>query len=947
MNYIIKRTILVALINLLCIPVLFSYPMMSLQDSVPLDPSIRYGHLPNGFTYYIKHIPDSQDVLIDLLVKVGYNNEANNQFEFSHTIEHLAFTTAKHFPVNLRKRLNPLGIRIGGRTGDKGTYYSFSIPSSLMDTDTLDVGLLWFRDIANLELTKDAVNIEKGVVEQEALFKNGDNLEEFSLRTELLARLFPCKPYPYSGHIKHLRDISPQSLIQFYKTWYRPERMGLVIAGDINNMEAIEKRIKERFSDIPIPKSDSPIDTDCQWGYLRSPDRFVALERKQARKSIEDQSVNLFLLYRDKETLTFRNTKKGLYRKLMWSVIKTMIDRRLQEKQLFDTFLVAPKPWFPFYQILVSDDNQMEQQKLQKMIQLIQQIKQYGFNQEEWEHAQAEVLRPQQINAAYWKGQIQSHFVYQEALPENKYKDLRHWLKNLSLKDINTYARQYLLDDTNDIGIIAPTGNKALSYTESEIRGWIKESREIPVAPYVTTTEDKPLLSSEEVSALKKVEYTSKGVNKIGVEEIILNNGVRVILHNYKFSGLDQNKIWISGFSTKGALCFPETDYFSAINAPLIVKTAGVGNMSGKELQNFISKNNFYVNTYINPFETGIKIRGVLDRMESMLQLVYLHCTKPQYPDKKDFEDWKGIEHKYYLHPYKEPRSIDFHEAIAEVLNDKSTVLDIGGAKRFKGAMQADRDRAYNIYRDLYGNASDFTFIISGDFSKETVLPLIQKYLGNLPENTTGTTCITINKEQVSLPKTPLYREFHVNQMKTSYSGMHSGVYYMLRFVSKAKDIKDWKERIKLSFLGRLIGRKLNSFRYEKGAALYNFYGYSNFNKYLKTYNLIIYLNCTEQELEWLRKESKGLIEDIKENRVNLQDFTLGRNDMLRYRTNSEQVKPKDVFMYYRHNELFVDKKEQARFIKSLTSEDIQEIAKKYLKNEYMMEFVMKDGVPQ
>lgn len=60
MKYIVKRTTLIIILILLYIPTLFAHPEVSIQDSVPLDSSIRYGRLPNGFTYYIKDVPGAQ-----------------------------------------------------------------------------------------------------------------------------------------------------------------------------------------------------------------------------------------------------------------------------------------------------------------------------------------------------------------------------------------------------------------------------------------------------------------------------------------------------------------------------------------------------------------------------------------------------------------------------------------------------------------------------------------------------------------------------------------------------------------------------------------------------------------------------------------------------------------------------------------------------------------------
>lgn len=66
------------------------------------NPSIKYGKLPNGFTYYIKPIDKPMEKLeISFLVKVGNYNEDMYHLDFAHAVEHLAFKSAKHFHANI------------------------------------------------------------------------------------------------------------------------------------------------------------------------------------------------------------------------------------------------------------------------------------------------------------------------------------------------------------------------------------------------------------------------------------------------------------------------------------------------------------------------------------------------------------------------------------------------------------------------------------------------------------------------------------------------------------------------------------------------------------------------------------------------------------------------------------------------------------------------------
>lgn len=947
MKSIIKKCPWIFLVCLATIQTLHSHTDNPSQNTVLSDSSLVYGKLPNGFTYYIKDIPNAPNIQLKLLVKVGYYNEDLDQKEFSHIIEHLAFSDASITQISENLKKQP-GVTMKALTTNEKTSYNLKIPVNQMNI--LHKGLLWFKKIFDLNLTPDNIAREKGIIMQEILYRNGNHLDQHYLRMNLFSKLFMCNSsfQNHSNFKDHIKGFSSQSLRNFYRKWYHPERTALIITGDIGNMDEIEKRIHEQFSDIQAQNNTFfSMEKDCRKSYLQSPNQFVIQENNQDKNShLNNQEIQLTLLYRDKEILVPESSsKEGIHRELLWSFINNMIVQRIQKKQIWGISTNAPNYSKPYYAVTISNDDGSEMQNLQSFTKLIQQIKTDGFLDVEWEKAQDQLKHLYSNTTQFWIQKIAECFLNEKRL----YNSNQHYnqkLEEFTLDTINSFAKQYLSIMPNDIGIIAPKGNKATTYSESKIRGWIKSAAATPTSSYVTPKE-KLLLPPNEIASLKQIECIFEGENQIGIEELIFDNGIRVALHNYKFSGLYKNQISIHGFSTKGALYLPEADYFSAINAPLIIKTAGLGNLTGKEIQFIKSENNLYFKAYIHPLETGIKIRGKKNEMEQMLQLMYLSFSQPRYPENSDFENWKKIERNRYIKPYINSRVLDFEEKIAEIINDKSIILKHGSTSRYKGIIQTNKDRAYNIYRKLFGNASDFTIIISGDFSKDTILPLIKKYIGNLPNANNHTPISNSNANtdyQINLPKHPLYRKFKIDYQNVSYDKQNNK-YYMLCFISKATDIHDWKERTKVVFLAKLIRKKLLDFRYKKNAALYYSNAFGTLNKYLKIYKVGIFLDCTENELGWLREESKLLMDDIKEGKFNSEDFTAVKAEMLNlYGQNRNTLKmysPGEVYRYYLNNKHLINDKQQVDFVQSLTIEDLLDTANKYLKKRHMMEFVM------
>lgn len=63
---------------------------------LPIDPQIRYGKLPNGLTYYIRHNEQPKERADFYIAQnVGSMLEEENQRGLAHFLEHMAFNGSK------------------------------------------------------------------------------------------------------------------------------------------------------------------------------------------------------------------------------------------------------------------------------------------------------------------------------------------------------------------------------------------------------------------------------------------------------------------------------------------------------------------------------------------------------------------------------------------------------------------------------------------------------------------------------------------------------------------------------------------------------------------------------------------------------------------------------------------------------------------------------------
>ena len=922
------------------------------NQQVPLDQSITYGKLENGLAYYIKPVPESQEeVNLYFYIKAGSYHQDSDQLNMAHFVEHMAFKSTEHFPSGIHyelktnKSLNLGQSAVNGSAGAHLTRYRFDVPAH--NKEGLKTGLLWFKDIATgLHFKNEEIDTERGVLVQEFMFRTSSDSQETYAKFKLLAQMSPCMEN-YSNFVEHHETFDYERLKQFYKDWYRPDLMAIVIAGKIEDVDALEKQIANQFSDIPIKENPREL-PNCETLFFNQLPRFVVVE-KVSDSQLNDEKVEMELLFSDKKTPDIISRKEGVKRMNEIGLFIEIINNRLRETKkygnLFDiriqhTFKGSMVP--SSFKVFLTSYNNSEKGTLQTFTRVLEQVKQYGVT--EYEFVQAKKKRIDQLRkmdrggSLYWHDEIKDHLIYGEALPSDKPGFIRSWLSNYEVSEFKEFI-EGINFERPDIGIIAPTDHRALSYEEKEIRSWISEVSQGTIEPYVQPEAPINLMSSSEVRNLQELKYEDKGVRESGAREIILANGVKVFLKSFKPSPSPyQNKIMLHGFNNRGALDFPAEDYFSAINTPRIIKHSGVGEFDKFELRRHFSTNSLFmngVNLYINNLEAGIKIDSDPTEVEKMLQLLYLLFSQPR-EDTLAFEDWKVQQSRHYKNQGKVEQH-DIRYNIRKFIRDNSGVSR--GTERHLGLEKTDMRKGFEIYKELFGDAQDFTFILTGDFPMDAILPLINKYLGNLPSFQSET--IYTQNRDVFAPKPtgPVLTHF---KFPDSYS--QTNYIYNPTYIVPTNNQDNWKENLLVTALGRTLRSKAWAFRLEKGYALYDLSAYGKYNKNMKQHELSATFRCTPEEYPLFRQEFAEIVTELQSELVShevfkgivreMQDFHESRMKEHRY------IHDK-LYSHLRFGEPWLDEIEFIQYIQSLTPEDILKAAQKYFKDEYLYEFVM------
>lgn len=199
--------------------------------------------LENGVRIISEKIPGVRSVSTGIWVGVGSRHENNGQEGTAHLIEHLMFRgTKKRSASDIATALDSVGGQLNAFTTKEFTCYY---------TKTLDehfyLGLDVLTDMFfNSTFSEESIEKEKSVITEEIkMYENtpDDLIHDFFMQT-----VWPDHPLgkPILGTIESLENIQREDLLNFLKEKYIPERVVVVVVGNLNH-EEVQSKVSELF----------------------------------------------------------------------------------------------------------------------------------------------------------------------------------------------------------------------------------------------------------------------------------------------------------------------------------------------------------------------------------------------------------------------------------------------------------------------------------------------------------------------------------------------------------------------------------------------------------------------------------------------------------------------------------------------------------------------------
>jgi zinc protease len=719
------------------IPILLAtaWTAASLGDEpLPQDPRIETGKFANGVTWmYMQHPVPPGKMALMLHVRSGSLSESDDQRGLAHFLEHMAFNGSEHFPPGqLVPYFESIGMEFGrdlnAFTGFDQTVYVLFLPDAT--PEQVDKGLTVLSDYAyHLTLPEAEIDKERGVVLEEQ--RAGMSAMQ-RVRDALFAKLFVGSRLGERipiGLSKVIESVKRPELEQFYRTWYRPELMTVLMAGDAPSapyVPLIEKWFGQYKSTAaaqpalgpelkPFTQAGALVLSDPEWVrgdvdvYNVLPKRPPITTVEQARvKLIED--IGSWIMGRR----VLERIRKGeaAYREASAQVANFFSDGMLVNASAVG----EPKD---------------REKMLDQLVAELTRARQYGFLPRELELCQKEMLasaeeavrrEPTREARDLLSELAQAVNDREPLLSAQQYLDLlKREFPTIVLAEVNEAFARNFKPGTFAYVVTLPKKEDVKLPTEDELLAAARAAEARQVEPPAPQTGPTSLLEKE--PAPGKLLETDTDAD-LGIVNGWLDNGVRV---HHRFMDYKKDTVMVGVTLAGGAIEEAAENAGVTAVATLVVNQPATQRLSSTDIQDIMTGKNVNVECSAQDDTFTVTVTGSPKDLESGLQLVYALLTAGTL-EPSALDNWKKQALEQYEAASKLPQYVAFDTFLRTISgNDPRRIVLLKPEQ-----IQAQTLERAQAWYDRLCREAPIEVAVVGEIKLEDVQPLLEKYVGAL-----------------------------------------------------------------------------------------------------------------------------------------------------------------------------------------------------------------------
>lgn len=410
--------------------------------------------LDNGTRVIV--IPDRRAPVVTHMIwyKVGSADDPPGKSGIAHFLEHLLFKGTKNVPQG---EFSAAVSEIGGQenaftSSDYTAYYQKVSPEALKTMMTYEADRM-----RNVILSDEVIYPERDVILEERSGRVDANpgaiLSEFAQ-----AALFVHHPYgiPVIGWEHEIAELEREDILAFYDQWYQPWNATVVVAGDVEP-EAVFEMAKATYGNIVATKPEKTRDR------IRDPKPVVAKELSYADERVTNPVWRRAFLA---PSYNRASGNEGEALDLLAAILGDSVKSRIYQEVVLEKKLATSAGAFyqgtaldsGYFGLYATPRGDASVEELETEIErVIDDLVENGVRQDELDRARKAFLksviysRDSQVTLARIFGTVLAI--------GGSVEDVTDWTKRLNevtVEDVNSVAKQYLLRDRSVTSYLLP-----------------------------------------------------------------------------------------------------------------------------------------------------------------------------------------------------------------------------------------------------------------------------------------------------------------------------------------------------------------------------------------------------------------------------------------------------------------------------------------------------------
>ncbi len=710
---------------------------VAIAEPLPADPRVQTGKLANGVTWIYQH-HDNPPGKMALMVRVGSGslNETDQQLGLAHFVAHLARKATEHFPPGeLTRYYESLGMDV---EDDSSAFASFNQSGYMLflpdnSQGSIDRGLMALSDYV-FRATFDPETIEKERKVMLSQWKLGRNAEDRVLKREL--------EFVFSGSRIAGRQIlgepeiiekAPRSeFIDYYRTWYRPELITVILVGDVplaSLLPAVDKWFGKYEAPVPVREAKG-----AEFKLFSKPRAYVITDPELG--GCEVGMINI------EPARPAQTTVEQFRAELLERVSSWIAGRRLSERVQTGeaAYTHAVTYVVDYYQggvvagAAAWGKPEDWQRMMGELIYEVNRAREHGFTLRELELAKKELLAEAERKVDTESARSAKSVMMElcgavndgepVVSPRQRLELVRKLLPSIQLAEVNGAFRRHYGAETFAYGVMLPDKEGVLIPTRGEvlsaaIKARAKRTKAISRKEAITS-----LLSKEPVPGA----VVEKTVDEdLGVTSLWLDNGVRVHLRRMEH---EKDEV-LASISLAGGRIEESTGTLgnTIMVSNAMRKQPATRSATSTEIRDLMTGKKVTVWAGAGTDRLVFNVAGSPKDLEEGFRLVYALLTEGVI-EESALRVWKSQQSRYWamLNAFPEYRA---YQAMAETLYE--------GDPRQKPLLEEKSIAALTLegaqsWFDRMRTESPLEIAVAGEIDIPETIRLVEKYFGSLPK---------------------------------------------------------------------------------------------------------------------------------------------------------------------------------------------------------------------